>query len=273
MNARAQIIALALFAALSGPAANAADSKSAALEALLKKRRASPSGGDAPAASSETKPEATVPAPAAPGPKPDAEPAASERDRAPNRTGDKRTEPDTRKPTSSSGAPKPLTFDDFDLIVKRNIFDPNRRKRVPRSTAPAPPPPPARNSIVLKGTMKTPEAEFASFDSSLSRHRGRFEKNQTLGEFKLTSITRTNATLTLSTNSFTLAVGESLSRTGEGPWSSAGKSSFSSGGGYASRGASSGSGASDPDSGSSSSGGRSAALQRLLEARRKARGN
>ncbi len=274
MKRAAKIITLALCATLSGLALNAADSKSAALEALLKKRRASQGGsGDAPPA--ETRPEASKAAPPESAPAPASPHAAAPESKAgdakapaPKRDGAKKAEPATR-------GPKPLTFEDFDLVVKRNIFDPNRRKFVPRTATVSAPPPPPKNNIVLKGTMKTPDAEFASFDGTLSDHRGRFERNQDLGEFKLTSITRTNATLKLSTNVFTLAVGESLSRTGDGPWSAAGRSSFSSGGSFGSGGSGSGgsSSASSGDSGASSSAGRSAALQRLLEARRKARGN
>lgn len=130
--------------------------------------------------------------------------------------------------------PKKLTFDDFDLVVKRNIFDPDRKKFVPRADpGPRLPPPPPRNSIVLKGTMKIDDVQFASFDSSLSDHRGRFDKDSTIGEFKLTDVTGTNATLKLDTNTFTLRVGESLARTGQDPWTAAGSSSYKSGASFA----------------------------------------
>lgn len=269
MNRSAKIIVLALCAALFVLVVNAADSKNAALEALLKKRRAS-QGGSGETAPAVAKPEESKPKPAETAPTPTPTPAAE------TKAGDAKA-PDAReagakKEKAKARGPKPLTFEDFDLVVKRNIFDPNRRKYVPRSTTPSAPPPPPKNNIVLKGTMKTPGSEFASFDGTLSDHRGRFEKDQELGGFKLSAITRTNATLKLGTNVFTLAVGESLSRTGDGPWSAAGRSSFSSGGGSGSGGSSSG-GSSAAASGSSSSAGRSAALQRLLEARRKARGN
>ncbi len=271
MNRSAKIIALALCAALFALVVKAADSKNAALEALLKKRRAS-QGGSGEAGPAEAKPEESKPAAAETAPAPTSTPAA-ETKAAETKAGDAKAtdsrKAGAKKEETKARGPKPLTFEDFDLVVKRNIFDPNRRKFVPRSTTPSAPPPPPKNNIVLKGTMKTPAAEFASFDGTLSDHRGRFEKGQELGGFKLTSITRTNATLKLSTNVFTLAVGESLSRTGDGPWSAAGRSSFNSGGSAGAAGSSS-SGAS---SASSSSPGRSAALQRLLEARRKARGN
>ena len=263
-------IALALCALVLVSAAIAAESKNSALEALLKKRRASQSGaGDA--APAESKPEPAKPVAEDAGA---SAPAVGKKDE--DGSG---TKVEAKKDQSVSRGPKPLTFEDFDLVVKRNIFDPNRRKYVPRSTTPSAPPPPPKSSLVLKGTMKTPDAEFASFDSTLSGCRGRFEKDQEMGEFKLTSITRTNATLTLSTNVFTLAVGESLSKTGDGPWSAAGRSSFSSGGSYGSSSRSSGGAPSSSSpsasaSGSDSSGGgRSAALQRLLEMRRKSRGN
>ena len=271
MKSSCKILALALCATLSGLALHAADGKNAALEALLKKRRASQNGssGTAPA---DTKPEEANSAPAEPAPAAASTPspdAKSDAGKAESKTG-------TKKEASNARGPKPLTFEDFDLVVKRNIFDPNRRKYVPRPRTVSAPPPPPRSSIVLKGTMKTPDAEFASFDGTLSDHRGRFEKDQELGEFRLTSITRTNATLNLDTNVFTLTVGESLSKTGDGPWNASGRSSYSSGGSYGSRSGSSGSSSSassGSSSGSSSSPGRSAALQRLLEARRKARGN
>lgn len=273
MSGVSRTVILALCAILFGLAVNAADSKSSALEALLKKRRASQSGsGDS--SRTETKPDGPISPATESAPTPTSTPAPTTEVAAVETPEEKN---DAKKEEPRVRGPKPITFEDFDLVVKRNIFDPNRRKYVPRSRTPSAPPPPPKNNIVLKGTMKTPDAEFASFDSTLSECRGRFERDQEMGGFKLTSITKTNATLTLSTNVFTLAVGESLSKTGDGPWDAAGRSSFSSGGSYGSRSPSSGSSssstASTSSSDSSSSGGRSAALQRLLEMRKKSRGN
>jgi hypothetical protein len=162
-----------------------------------------------------------------------------------------------KKETEKRSRRKKLTFDDFDLVVKRNIFDPDRKKYVPATKSgpkpPPPPPPPPQNSIVLKGTMKIDRVQFASFDSSLSDYRGRFDRDSDLGEFKLTEVTATNATLKLSTNKFTLRVGESLSRTGEKPWTAAGKSSFSSGAGFVASKSTNSSAGSTSSSGSTSS--------------------
>ncbi len=266
---------LTAFAALLVASVGVAAEKNPALEALLKKRAASTGGNPTEAAPpAEAKPaagntEAAKPAETQPANPPPASPR-------PDSQPEKKPAPAARKEPATRG-PKPLTFEDFDLVVNRNIFDPNRRKIVIRSREEAPPPPPPRNSIVLKGTMKTPDALFASFDSTLSECRGRFDKDQEFGGFKLTAITRTNATLKLDTNVFALAVGESLSKTGDGPWTAAGRSSFSSGGSYGSSSRSSGSSSSDSgssstSSSSSSSGGRSAALQRLLEMRKKSKG-
>lgn len=162
--------------------------------------------------------------------------------------------PDPTSETTTAEQPRGpmrLTFDDFDLIVKRNIFDPDRKKLVPRADpGPRLPPPPPRNNIVLKGTMKIDQVQFASFDSSLSDYRGRFNKDSDIGEFKLTDVTGTNATLKLDTNKFILRVGEGLSRTGQDPWTAAGKSSYKSGASFA---ASSGGGSSSSSSTSAAS--------------------
>ena len=149
---------------------------------------------------------------------------------------------------------KKLAFEDFDLVVKRNIFDPDRKKYVPPvKQAERKPAPPPRNSIVLKGTMKIDKVQFASFDSSLSDYRGRFNRDADIGEFKLTNVTATNATLKLSTNNFILRVGEGLSRTGKDPWTASGASDFSSGASFvASRSRSSSTGSSASSSSSSS---------------------
>ena len=157
----------------------------------------------------------------------------------------------------------------FDVVIKMNIFDPERGTPPPKPRPATPPPPPVPDRMSLKGTLVEPGKSHAFLDGNQSDFRKVAELNASVGDFKLKEITSEYAILSLEEgNEFKLMVGDELERPPEGEWkliSNSGRSGFSSGSGMGS--------ASAPSSSSNDESEMSDVMKRLMERRKQQMGN
>jgi hypothetical protein len=161
-------------------------------------------------------PETETPAPAA-----ETTPVAGDEAPAPNETAG------TELPSRDSGDPRgdprnradSRSFDRFQLIVERNIFDSERQKRVVNRE---PPPPrierPRVQTISLNGTIRYDGKAFAFMNSSESEYRGVFSLGDILGDWRLAAIDTRGVKLETDDIELDLPVGKSLRREGEQAW-------------------------------------------------------
>jgi len=162
----------------------------------------------------------------------------------------------------------------FDVVVKMNIFDPERGTPAPRPRPPVEAPPPRPERIALKGTLVEKEKAHAFLDGTNSEFRKVAELNAQVAEFTVKEIASTHVVLVQGEKEFKVMVGDELEKPFEGEWaiiSTGGQGGFSSG---ASMGRASASGSSR---GSSSSppldeGAMSDVMKRLLERRKQQMG-
>jgi hypothetical protein len=113
---------------------------------------------------------------------------------------------------SSSG----LDYNSFDLISKRNIFNPNRRPG--RSIGPRLPAVQI-DSFTLIGTMSYEKGRFAFFDGTSSEYRKPLKPSDTIAGYRISEITQSGVTLLASSNKvINLPVGTQMKRQDNGPW-------------------------------------------------------
>jgi hypothetical protein len=121
---------------------------------------------------------------------------------------------------SAQNTPTPDTpeFDDFRLIIDRNIFNPNRSGRsapqIARSTSRSP----QIDSFTLVGTLGDHDNWIAFFDGSRSEFRGRLKLQDTIGDYVLGAISNSGVLLVNGTNELHLRVGSRMRREDNGPW-------------------------------------------------------
>lgn len=147
--------------------------------------------------------EAAVPAP---GEAPAAENGSTERP-----SGDDRR-------TNGRGRENSRSFDRFQLIVDRNIFDSERRKQVANRQPEPRIEQPRTQTISLNGTISYGGKAFAFVSSSESEYRGVFSPGDTLGGWRLESVDTRGVKLKAEDGELDLPVGKSLRRDGEEAW-------------------------------------------------------
>lgn len=164
------------------------------------------------------------------------------------------------------------SFEDFKLILQRNIFDPERRPyREPvREERPAPPPSPSPDRLRLYGTSVHDGGAYAWFDGTEPGFK-QFKAGvgTRMGAFEITGITLTNVALKAEDKKFELAVGGELQRVGNAPWKASGGGPMGSFSRSPSNSGSTASPASESSGGSSEASEMSDVLKRLLEKRKK----
>lgn len=193
-------------------------------------------------------------------------------------------------PAVEPGAATPLgrTYQDFQAINDRNIFNPNRTRRSRYAEAEEEKPKEPKIEVVaLTGTLSYAKGTVAFFDSASSEFRKTVKVGDQIAGYRLKEIAQSQVALERESQLVQLKVGQQLRRQDEGPWEVTSDAAINSGSGNGGR-SSSRSGSSSsrssrreesggvatttvtPAAVASSSGeGPSEALKRLLEQRKK----
>ncbi|HEY2083561.1 MAG TPA: hypothetical protein VGI88_12315, partial [Verrucomicrobiae bacterium] len=109
------------------------------------------------------------------------------------------------------------TFDSFNIITRRNIFDPNRSPRyVPTNYTQHSRP--AVESLDLVGTMSYPKGKFAFFDGSSSQYKKVLEPGADIAGYTVKDISPTTVTLAANGKEFEMKVGAELRNEAGGGW-------------------------------------------------------
>jgi hypothetical protein len=116
----------------------------------------------------------------------------------------------------TNNGPVVLDYASFQLIVDRNIFDPNRFphgpgvrvRQAPRSV----------DYVTLVGTMSYEKGTFAFFDGTSSDYKKVLKLTDSIAGYKVTTIAPNAVKLASGTNELELSVGAQLRREEDGPW-------------------------------------------------------
>jgi hypothetical protein len=109
----------------------------------------------------------------------------------------------------------------FEIISKRNIFDPTRTGR--RQTV-APVRAPRVDSFTLSGIMSYEKGDYAFFDGSSSEYRKSLQQGQTIAGYKIAEIKPDHVSLQASSNKLVrLNVGTQMRRREGGKWAYSGR--------------------------------------------------
>ena len=128
--------------------------------------------------------------------------------------------PETGEPVAIVAGAADDGIDAFRLINERNIFDPNRRRRVER----VPPPvvatrrEPKVESFALTGTITYARGTFAFFDGSSDGFRKAVKAGDEFSGFSVISVGDTEVVLGNHDESIHMKVGEQLRREDESEW-------------------------------------------------------
>lgn len=115
-------------------------------------------------------------------------------------------------------AAKSRNFSAFKIISDRNIFDPNRRGHVQRSTRSTPRSQPVMDSFSLVGTMSYSNVLVAFFDGTKSEFRKSISVGDQIGGYSATEIGANVVTLVSGTNQVALKVGMQMRHREDGTW-------------------------------------------------------
>jgi hypothetical protein len=113
-------------------------------------------------------------------------------------------------------APAGPDFNDFKIIVDRNIF--NARRSGGSTGRTDGEKPPREDRITLVGTLSYEKGPYAFFDGSSSEFRKVAETGKSIAGYTITAIDTDAVKMTAGTNSITLHVGMELRREEEGEW-------------------------------------------------------
>lgn len=108
------------------------------------------------------------------------------------------------------------TFDAFQLVVERNIFNPNR---VGRTRVSSDEKPPRVDELSLVGTVQRGEERLALFDSPDAALRKTLHEGESVADFKVEKITSAGVELLRGDKPLSLKVAQQLRRTEGGDWS------------------------------------------------------
>ncbi len=109
-----------------------------------------------------------------------------------------------------------ITFESFRILIERNIFDPDRRKRMSVVELPVEAPPTER--IVLIGTMIDGGEAYAFFDGTKSEYEAAVRLREAIAGYRVTEIDTDHVKLDNGGRQISLPVGMGLVREGEGNW-------------------------------------------------------
>ncbi len=122
--------------------------------------------------------------------------------------------------SSQEGEQNPgMDFSAFQIIIERNIFNPEREKNV-EEPEPEPVEEPAKTEeLVLVGTLVTETNTYAFFEGTSTSFRRVLKAGDTIGGCTITSITVSNVTLQNEEQTLALKVGRALTRKEGESWS------------------------------------------------------
>ena len=112
-------------------------------------------------------------------------------------------------------------FNAFQIILQRNIFDPDRKVQLPPSEQRPPPPrQPDPESFTLTGTMLYGDKKMAFFDGSSRDYQGVKDQKQTIADHMIDQVTADGVLLRRdgSDETIDMKVGMQLRRVGDAPW-------------------------------------------------------
>jgi hypothetical protein len=118
---------------------------------------------------------------------------------------------------TNDNTPGRTDYRNFEIIPKRNIFNPRRSP----AYVPSERPQTVRrrtDSLALVGVMSYGKGPMAFFDGSRSDYRKMLKPNESIAGFKVTAIDATSVKLSASTNEIELQLGMQLAREDEGEW-------------------------------------------------------
>lgn len=118
----------------------------------------------------------------------------------------------TPAPSAISSA---KSFDAFQVIAERNIFNPNRTGRTKAAQEEKAP---RVDEISLVGTMQYDKGLVAFFDSPDSAYRKALREGESVGDFKLQRITADGVELMREEKTITLKITQQLRRAEGGDW-------------------------------------------------------
>ncbi len=112
-----------------------------------------------------------------------------------------------------------VAFDDFRLVVERNIFDPERRRREPENVrTEALPERPPTDRILLVGVLVEEATAYCFFESDVREYRGVAALGESLGDLRVAEIKTGEITLAEGERTIKMSVGMSLMKEGDGEW-------------------------------------------------------
>jgi len=128
-------------------------------------------------------------------------------------------EPAVETPIAKQDPRPGRSFEDFQLIAERNIFDPSRKPHT-HTAPPEPerPPEPKVDIIALTGTLSYAKGTFAFFDSNSSDFRKTAKVGDQIAGYTLKGIEQSQVALEHESQLLELKVGQQLRRKDQGAW-------------------------------------------------------
>ena len=114
-----------------------------------------------------------------------------------------------------AAVPPANSFDAFQVVVERNIFDPNR---IGRTKAAPPEKPPRVDEISLVGTMNYQKGLVAFFESANPAYRKTLRVGESVADFKVQRIAADGVELLREDKPITLKVAQQLRLVENGEW-------------------------------------------------------
>ena len=121
----------------------------------------------------------------------------------------------TAKTAPAPKAPSPGSFEAFQLVVERNIFNPNR---VGRTRSNSDEKQPRVDEISLVGTMESERGRVAFFESPDSAYRKALREGETMGDFRVQRIANDGVELMREEKPLALKISQQLRRPEGGEW-------------------------------------------------------
>jgi len=120
--------------------------------------------------------------------------------------------------TSATNAPSPFSYNSFEIIPQRNIFNQNRSGRSRGFTRNRSERRVRSDSFALRGTMNYEKGWFAFFDGTSSDYRKAVQPSDSIAGFKVTSVGPDSVKLDANGKQIELQIGMQMKRPDGGEW-------------------------------------------------------
>jgi hypothetical protein len=127
-------------------------------------------------------------------------------------------QPQSQPTTAAADAKDTADFNEFKIILDRNIFDPNRAAPGARRRTEDKPKPTRIDYLNLVGAMSYEKGRFAFFDGTSSEYRKSVKPGDSIAGYKVADVTQNTVTLQSGDKKLDLPVGGQLKRIDEGEW-------------------------------------------------------